>query len=164
MESDYKRISGWKWIGVYLIIGVILYGIVYYLFLMNKNPQGQSSLPVSQEAVVTGAKQIDIFKTMTDVKKGQFLTDQRGMTLYTFDKDVRGVSSCYDACAQLWPPFLVKPDASYAMPSDVTIVSRTDGSMQYSRQGMPLYFYSKDLKPGDINGDGFNGLWHLVKP
>lgn len=32
------------------------------------------------------------------------LQAKNGMTLYVFDKDNGGVSSCYDACAAKWPP------------------------------------------------------------
>jgi predicted lipoprotein with Yx(FWY)xxD motif len=36
------------------------------------------------------------------------MTDAEGMTLYTFDKDTKSTSTCYDACATGWPPYLVK--------------------------------------------------------
>jgi predicted lipoprotein with Yx(FWY)xxD motif len=29
---------------------------------------------------------------------------------------------------------------------------------------MPLYYYSGDKNIGEINGDGIEGVWHLVKP
>ncbi|HGG05709.1 MAG TPA: hypothetical protein ENK28_09650 [Aliiroseovarius sp.] len=31
-------------------------------------------------------------------------------------------------------------------------------------RGQPLYLYAGDSKPGDINGDGVAGVWHLAKP
>ncbi len=37
--------------------------------------------------------------------KGEtYLMDANKMTLYTFDKDEKGVSNCYDDCAAKWPP------------------------------------------------------------
>lgn len=43
-------------------------------------------------------------KTM-ESSKGQVLAGAKDMTLYTFDKDSKGESSCYDTCAKNWPPF-----------------------------------------------------------
>ncbi|MGH8849358.1 MAG: COG4315 family predicted lipoprotein, partial [Casimicrobiaceae bacterium] len=41
--------------------------------------------------------------------------------------------------------------------------ARDDGSKQWAYDGKPLYHWSKDKKPGDMTGDGFNGVWHAVK-
>ena len=42
----------------------------------------------------------------TETAHGTILTDAHGMTLYTFDKDTDGASTCYDACAKKWPPLV----------------------------------------------------------
>jgi predicted lipoprotein with Yx(FWY)xxD motif len=42
-------------------------------------------------------------------------------------------------------------------------LTRDDGSKQVTYDGKPLYMYSSDASPGDTNGDGFGGLWHVVK-
>ena len=39
---------------------------------------------------------------------GTVLTTANGMTLYTYDKDTVGQSSCYGDCAQYWHPYLSK--------------------------------------------------------
>ncbi|MQU19434.1 hypothetical protein GHN41_23800, partial [Pseudomonas helleri] len=44
------------------------------------------------------------------VKDG-FLVDHVGLTLYTYDKDADGKSTCYDTCAKNWPPLPAKSDA-----------------------------------------------------
>ncbi len=46
----------------------------------------------------------------------------------------------------------------------MTVVKRTDGTLIYAYKGMPIYYYEKDQKAGDITGDGVGGVWHLVKP
>jgi predicted lipoprotein with Yx(FWY)xxD motif len=88
------------------------------------------------------------------------LTAQNGMTLYTFDKDTEGVSTCYDECAKEWPPYLGKEGD--AMMEGWTLVKRTDGTMQLAYKGKPLYFYEDDKKKGDTTGDGHGGLWHVI--
>jgi predicted lipoprotein with Yx(FWY)xxD motif len=97
-----------------------------------------------------------------DSASGPVLTDVRGMTLYTFDKDTGGTSACYDGCAKNWPP-LPATDA-HAADGDFGIIERTDGTYQWTYKGMPLYTWIKDAKPGDTTGDGVNGVWHVARP
>ncbi|MGJ5036308.1 COG4315 family predicted lipoprotein [Bradyrhizobium sp. HKCCYLRH3059] len=95
--------------------------------------------------------------------KGDILTDNKGMTLYTFDKDVDGKSACNGPCATNWP--VLKAEASDKADANYTIITRDDGSRQWAYKGKPLYTFAKDQKPGDITGDGFlNNAWHLAKP
>ncbi|KGH21591.1 hypothetical protein [Comamonas thiooxydans] len=87
------------------------------------------------------------------------------MTLYVFDKDAAGSgkSVCNGGCATNWPPLMVA--ASAAASGDWSVVSRDDGGKQWAYKGRPLYFWSKDAKPGDKTGDGFlNNAWHAAKP
>ena len=95
---------------------------------------------------------------------GGLMTGANGMTLYTFDKDATGSgkSVCNGQCATNWPPFASA--ASDQSGGDWTIVTRDDGSKQWAWLGKPLYFWSKDQKPGDVTGDGFNKVWHVVRP
>ena len=41
---------------------------------------------------------------------------------------------------------------------------RDDGGKQWAYKGKPLYVYSKDAKPGDVTGDGFNNVWRIAAP
>lgn len=94
--------------------------------------------------------------------KGQVLTDSHGMTLYTFAKDKTGMPTCYGACAQFWPPFLAAADAQGRGP--YSLVMRQGGKRQWAFDGMPLYYFREDTSPGQVAGDGFKGLWHVVHP
>jgi len=92
------------------------------------------------------------------------LTGTNGMTLYTFDKDVAGSgkSTCNGPCASNWPPLAA--DAGATPEGDYSIITRDDGAKQWAYKGKPLYFWTKDQKPGDKSGEGFNGAWHSAKP
>lgn len=91
------------------------------------------------------------------------LTNQSGMTLYTFDKDSAGKSACNGPCAANWPPLTAQADAKSS--GDYTIITRDDGLKQWAYKGKPLYTWTKDQKPGDKNGDGFlSNQWHAAKP
>jgi len=90
------------------------------------------------------------------------LTGPNGMTLYTFLRDGNNESSCVKACAENWPPF--KAGAGATAKGDWTLVARDDGSKQWAYKGKPLYFWSRDKKPGDRTGDKVNGTWFIAKP
>jgi predicted lipoprotein with Yx(FWY)xxD motif len=94
-------------------------------------------------------------------KTGGMMTNNAGMTLYAFDKDAGGKSACNGPCAGNWPPLMAGSDAKAS--GDWSIITRDDGSKQWAYKGKPLYQWSKDKKPGDMTGDGFNGIWHVVK-
>jgi predicted lipoprotein with Yx(FWY)xxD motif len=97
-----------------------------------------------------------------DTAKGTVLTDDKGMTLYTFKSDKKDMSSCYDDCAKAWPPFMADGKAEASAP--YSIVDRKDGMKQWAKDGMPLYFFIKDKKAGDVDGDGVKGVWDAAKP
>jgi predicted lipoprotein with Yx(FWY)xxD motif len=111
-------------------------------------------------AAALGAAACAQVPTHTD---GGVLTNESGMTLYTFDKDAGGKSACNGPCAKNWPPLAA---SAAAMPTgDYTVVSREDGTKQWAYKGKPLYAWSRDQKPGDKTGDGFlNGAWHVAMP
>jgi predicted lipoprotein with Yx(FWY)xxD motif len=90
------------------------------------------------------------------------LAAENGMTLYIFDKDSTGVSNCYDSCAVSWPPYLAESGAA-APGADFSTVERRDGTQQWAKNGAPLYFWVGDTAPGDTNGDGVGGVWHIVQ-
>jgi predicted lipoprotein with Yx(FWY)xxD motif len=92
---------------------------------------------------------------------GGMLVNTSGMTLYTFDKDTAGKSTCNGPCAALWPPAMAAADAKPE--GDMSIVTRDDGSKQWAYKGKPVYVYSADKKAGDKAGDNFKDVWHVVK-
>ncbi|HUV32926.1 MAG TPA: hypothetical protein VMW31_05080 [Devosiaceae bacterium] len=98
--------------------------------------------------------------TMMETALGNILTDADGMTLYIFDRDEPGMSNCYDNCAINWPPLLAADGAT--ADGEYTLVSRTDGTMQWAYDGMPLYYWKNDAAPGDTTGDGVGDVWHVV--
>ncbi|MEP6607633.1 MAG: hypothetical protein ABJA83_03025 [Burkholderiaceae bacterium] len=89
------------------------------------------------------------------------MVGKEGKTLYIFDKDAGGKSTCNGGCAAAWPPFVVA-DPSKAG-GDFSIVKRDDGASQWAFRGKPLYFYAGDTKAGDTNGDKQGGVWHAVR-
>ena len=101
--------------------------------------------------------------TPAQVRDG-LLADSRGMTLYVFDRDSAGSgkSTCNGPCATNWPP-LPAADTDKAA-GDWSVIARDDERRQWAYKGRPLYTWSKDQKPGDTTGDGFNKVWHIARP
>lgn len=162
-SSGYAKRPLWQWILLYVVIGLLVYGLIYYFVFAKKiNYPAQPAVSVSPTAA--SAPSANIYMTKTDAKKGAYLTDFAGMTLYTFDKDTAGVSTCYNGCATTWPPYTSGATAEKMLPTNITVTTRTDGSKQFAWKGMPLYYYASDTTPGDIRGDGIGGVWHIVKP
>lgn len=120
-----------------------------------------SVLAVASFAAAAAPAAPDDVKTV-ETAKGKVLAGEKGMTLYTFKKDTKGVSNCYDQCAKNWPPFMAASDAK--ADGAYSLVERKDGTKQWAKDGMPLYYWVKDTKEGDITGDGVGGNWELAKP
>jgi predicted lipoprotein with Yx(FWY)xxD motif len=101
-----------------------------------------------------------------DADLGDILVDARGMTLYRFTKDAPSVSNCYDTCAAAWPPLLTDSDPTGpdAVSAGLGTIDRADGGVQVTYNGVPLYYWAKDAKPGDTTGQNVGGVWFVVNP
>ena len=124
--------------------------------------QTTQTKPVSTTSAM--APSDNIYLTKTDSSKGKYLTDFQGMTLYTYDKDTKGVSNCTGACATAWPYYTSGATAEKTLPTNISVITRPDGHKQFAWKDMPLYYYTSDTKAGDVTGDGVGGVWHIVKP
>jgi len=106
----------------------------------------------------------------TNSKLGQILVDGKGITVYLFVHDTGTASTCYTSCAQIWPPLLTSgpPQAGTgATASLLGTTMRTDGKVEATYAGHPLYYFVQDKQPGDATGqgvDGFGGLWWVLTP
>jgi predicted lipoprotein with Yx(FWY)xxD motif len=77
-------------------------------------------------------------------------TDLEGMTLYTYDKDTAGKSTCVAECAKKWLPM---PAQANAAPfGDWSVITRDDGTKQWALKGKPLYRFIEDVTPGSVAG------------
>jgi predicted lipoprotein with Yx(FWY)xxD motif len=100
----------------------------------------------------------------TGVKSmGGMLTEGKGMTLYTFDKDTEaGKSACSGPCLAAWPALVAPTDAKPM--GEWTVITRDDGTKQWAYKGKPLYTFVHDTKAGEMTGDGKGNVWHTAKP
>ena len=100
---------------------------------------------------------------------GPILVDSKGFTVYDFHKDKGTKSSCYGACASAWPPVTTSgaPQAmSGAEASQLGTTKRSDGTVQVTYAGHPLYTFVEDTKPGEAKGNdtsAFGAQWYALK-
>jgi predicted lipoprotein with Yx(FWY)xxD motif len=97
-----------------------------------------------------------------DTSLGKVLVAPSGLTLYSLTTDTMTNSSCNGACAQVWPPLLVAKGWTAGPGLDRSLfstITRSDGSRQLVAGQWPLYTFSGDTRPGDVNGEGSGGVW-----
>lgn len=160
-----------------VIIVVVLLGVAWYFHASNNASQptsvqsqqstgGNAATNTDQNAAV--ATPPSSISTASSSSLGAYLVAANGMTLYAYKKDAAGVSNCYGQCAVIWPPYTASNNAKLSAAANVTggigVIGRSDGNLQVTYKGEPLYFYNKDAKPGDVNGQGVGGVWYVVNP
>lgn len=148
-----------------LIIGAIVVIILavgaYVLFHKSPKPASANTSTTSSQ---TGAAAVNnaVLTTKTNASIGQYLADPSGKTLYTFGGDSTGVSNCTGACLANWPAYQDK-GATTGLPTGVSTIKRSDnGQIQFTYNGMPLYYFVSDSR-GQVSGDGVENF-HVAKP
>lgn len=130
--------------------------------------QPQAGEPVAEGGAAGGAAiAVDTLEGV-----GAYLTDAGGRALYLLEGEPSDSSTCYDACAEVWPPFVAEGGAPQAGAAPVQAnligtLQRRDGRMQVTYSGHPLYYYAEDRGPGQATGQDKTdrwGEWYLVTP
>ena len=99
---------------------------------------------------------------------GRILVDGQGRTLYLFEADKGPSSTCSGACAAAWPPLTTSgtPVAGTGITaSKLSTSKRSDGAMEVTYNGHPLYTYAGDQSAGQTNGQGsdqFGAEWYVL--
>jgi len=111
------------------------------------------------------AKPAAVVVKISDSRFGPILTDQSGRTLYGFVPDKNGTSSCGDGCTATWPPLTSRSPVAAGSGAAAALVGktvRTEGATQATYGAWPLYYYAGDMQPGDVDGQGVNGIWFAI--
>jgi predicted lipoprotein with Yx(FWY)xxD motif len=98
---------------------------------------------------------------------GKVIVGSNGMTVYYFTKDTKdsGKSSCIDECLQKWPPVLVEGEPKIeGITAKVGTINTPEGKKQVTIDGMPVYYWYMDKKPGDVFGQDVGKVWYVVAP
>ncbi|MCU6479121.1 putative lipoprotein with Yx(FWY)xxD motif [Arthrobacter silviterrae] len=99
---------------------------------------------------------------------GDIVVNGQGMTVYVFDKDIKGSgkSSCSGPCQDLWAPVAAGQGTPVldGVTGTAGVITTASGKKQLTLNGMPLYLFSKDAGPGDAKGQGVKNVWWAVNP
>jgi predicted lipoprotein with Yx(FWY)xxD motif len=108
----------------------------------------------------------------------EIVVDGDGRTVYMFARDTRGIPTCtaqlpgHPLCPKVLPPVTGAPSAGAGIDaSKLGATERADGRRQITYNRHPLYYFrgglgfgAPDRKPGDINGQGFFEMFHVLSP
>lgn len=141
----------------------VVFGILGILLISGCTQQQPTG---NQTPVQTPAGQPASEQPTINLSAGNYIVDDKGKTLYYFAKDANGESNCGGDCLNIWPVFYqekisVSPGLSS---SDFGTITRNDGMKQTTFKGWPLYYYSGDVSPGDIKGEGVANVWFIARP
>lgn len=105
---------------------------------------------------------------VADSSLGKIIVDKSGLTVYyyTLDKAGSGKSVCSGPCLAAWPaitPAGAKPTGT-GITAKLGTITRDDGTLQITVNGLPIYLFVKDKAPGDVNGQGVGKVWYVVGP
>jgi predicted lipoprotein with Yx(FWY)xxD motif len=125
--------------------------------------------PAGTPATSGPASQV-VAHTVANTKVGgTILVNASGLTLYKFSADSAGMSACSGACAMAWPPVTVasglRPTGGSGATGTFGTITRSDGTLQVTYNGSPLYTFAGDSAAGDTNGQNLTedgGLWTVV--
>lgn len=144
-----------------LVIIIIVFGAFYFSGYSKKTSNTENiEATIDANTAVT---------TRVHPDQGNYLTDLRGIALYTYSDDKSLESVCFDECEKNWPIF--EYDARQINLSKDTLtkmlntIERADGRYQYAFENRPLYYYSGDKNPGETKGiypENSGGKWSLV--
>lgn len=137
----------------------------------SSSSSSNSSATTSAAATGTasGSASTGVTIATTTGSEGTYLTSG-GRALYLWVADTSGKSACSGQCTKAWPPLTTTgtPSASgAAKSSDISTITRSDGTKQVTYMGHPLYFFAADTKAGQLHGQGSNSFgakWWLVDP
>ncbi|WP_406442130.1 hypothetical protein OHB00_39070 [Streptomyces sp. NBC_00631] len=125
-------------------------------------PAAVSSSPVSGQPATTA-----VVTARTAQGLGSIVTDDKGLTLYRYDKDQPNPSkwTCSGACTKTWLPVIV-PESVQTSGVEKSLLGTVhrNGMTQLTLAGWPLYRYIGDTAAGQTNGQGKDGEWYAVTP
>lgn len=146
-------------IALIIVVVIVVAGGAYMLLhKSSKSTTTTKSASSTSAAAVNNA----VLITKTDSSVGQYLADPSGKALYTYNADTSGVSNCTGSCLTAWPAY-VDTGSTTGLPAGVSTIKRTDnGQVQYTYNGMPLYYFVSDSS-GQVTGNGVQNF-SVAKP
>jgi predicted lipoprotein with Yx(FWY)xxD motif len=129
----------------------------------SPSSNGAASSSAPSAAASSAASGTTLKVTTFNGKK--VLTNAQGMAVYWFAPDTSSKSACTGSCAKFWPPVPGPASAGAGVTGTLGMITRSDGTVQATYNGHPLYTYVADTSPGQVKGNAVNasgGLWWVM--
>ncbi|HET6864220.1 MAG TPA: hypothetical protein VFH37_03440 [Candidatus Saccharimonadales bacterium] len=164
-KANRKGFSTIEAVLVIVIIAIVGF-VVWYVFHTKNttnniygnaaNTSTTAPAATKKSPTKTTTNTSSIIQTKTDSKLGQYLADSSGKPLYTYSQDTDNTSNCFGSCLTNWPAYKAT-SSSTSLPANVGTITRSDGTVQYTYNKKPLYYFSGDTS-GTITGNGVEGF------
>ncbi len=159
------RLRGWS-------AAIVVLGAAGLLAACSSNAAAPTTTtttsPAAGSTAASTGSSAPVVATASKGSVGTVLVASDGHTLYRLTTDTPTTSSCSGSCAQLWPPLTVPagttPKAASGLTGTLGTITRSDGTVQVTYQGHPLYTYAADTTAADVLGQGVGGVWFVVSP
>jgi predicted lipoprotein with Yx(FWY)xxD motif len=161
----------YRWLAAPVLAAAVVVGIAA---CGSNSPAPAASKPPATSSTGTGSTSSNTNPSATGIKTattsvGTVLVDAQGFTLYWYANDTASVSNCNGSCATYWPPVIGTPTlaAGVTLPGKLGTVKRSDGQLQATYMGHPLYTFASDKSAGQVTGNDLNasgGLWWAMTP
>ena len=147
--------------------GLVATGLIFAASAISTMaPAGASTHSGAATVASASASSNNTLKT-TKIHGVTVLTNAKGFTVYSFAPDTKSASKCNGACAQAWPPVKGPAKAGPGVTGKLATLKRSNGSLQCTYNGHPLYTFTADTAPGQAKGNGataFGGVWKEITP
>jgi predicted lipoprotein with Yx(FWY)xxD motif len=145
-----------------LIIVVAIGAIVGTYFGLHKDKPSTAahahSTVAAKKTTYHATVSNSVFVTKASTALGEYLATPKGQALYTYTKDKKDVSDCDTNCVVNWPPYSSAGATATSLPSNIgTITRASDGIIQYTYKGLPLYTYVHDSS-SKVSGNNVAGF------
>lgn len=155
-----------RWfISLVLVAGMLGSAVTAYAATGNSSRFiGDGQTAGSDRGLAAGAATV---KVVTNAAAGTILTDGAGRTLYLWFSDERNKSNRIGTTSPTWPPLMTDgtPQAGAGVTqARLGTITWPDGQTQVSYNGWPLYYFARDEKLSDVNGQGIGNVWWVVSP
>ena len=158
----------------YIVLGAVVILFIGLLYMQsNVELNSATDTIVKRWKKVTASAPAAVAPTPVvfvkeDAKSVKYLADANGMAMYTYANDKDGISNCTAQCLAAWPAVIVvnaNITADGLATGALGTITTADGKLHLTYNGLPLYYYAKDAKAGDMMGNGMlKGAWKVAKP
>jgi predicted lipoprotein with Yx(FWY)xxD motif len=131
-----------------------------------------SACAASLAAIAIASAGAPTVKATHNAKLGRIVVDAHGRTIYVLSPETARHLLCKTReCFEVWPPLTVPSrktmlKAGAGVRGRLAILRRSNGMLQLTLNGMPLYHFSGDGRKGEAKGQhihSFGGVWHVIR-